>query len=79
MAITPSSRNRRPARWTGCRRCSPATGRSPPLLHGDSWSGNAGALRHGEAVIFDPDVYFGDRKTDLSTTELFAGLPLAFC
>jgi fructosamine-3-kinase len=46
---------------------------APSLLHGDLWSGNAGFLGHGEPVIFDPAVYFGDREADLAMTELFGG------
>lgn len=47
----------------------------PPasVLHGDLWSGNYGISTQGEAVIFDPAVYFGDRETDLAMTELFGG------
>lgn len=49
--------------------------RDPPasLLHGDLWSGNAGATGDGEPVIFDPAVYYGDREADLAMTELFGG------
>ncbi len=43
------------------------------LLHGDLWSGNIGFLENGEAVIFDPAVYFGDRETDIAMSELFGG------
>lgn len=50
----------------------------PSLLHGDLWSGNFAADEHGEPVIFDPAVYFGDRETDLAMTELFGGFPAAF-
>ena len=50
----------------------------PALLHGDLWSGNAGALASGEAVLFDPAVYVGDRETDLAMTELFGGFDRAF-
>lgn len=55
-------------------------GYRPPasLLHGDLWSGNAGALPDGEPVIFDPAVYYGDRETDLAMTELFGGFNPAF-
>jgi protein-ribulosamine 3-kinase len=42
----------------------------PSILHGDLWSGNYG-ICNGEAVIFDPAVYFGDREADLAMTELF--------
>ncbi len=43
------------------------------LLHGDLWSGNLAFAHSGEAVIFDPAVYFGDREADLAMTELFGG------
>ena len=43
------------------------------LLHGDLWSGNAARLASGDAVIYDPAVYFGDREADLAMTELFGG------
>ncbi len=49
----------------------------PSLLHGDLWSGNAG-FSGGEAVLFDPAVYYGDRECDLAMTELFGGFPAAF-
>ena len=45
----------------------------PSLLHGDLWSGNVMADERGEAVIFDPAVYYGDRETDIAMTELFGG------
>jgi fructosamine-3-kinase len=48
------------------------------LLHGDLWPGNAGFLKDGTPVIFDPAVYYGDRETDLAMTEMFGGLPPAF-
>lgn len=48
------------------------------LLHGDLWSGNVGATREGEPVIFDPAVYFGDREADLAMTELFGGFSPRF-
>lgn len=51
---------------------------APSLLHGDLWSGNAGALPDGEPVIFDPAVYRGDREADLAMAELFGGFPEAF-
>ena len=46
----------------------------PSLLHGDLWSGNAGASE-GTPVLFDPAVYAGDREADLAMTELFGGFP----
>ena len=48
------------------------------LLHGDLWSGNYAFTSGGEAVIFDPAVYFGDRETDLAMTELFGGFSADF-
>ncbi|MBN8546059.1 MAG: fructosamine kinase family protein [Ignavibacteria bacterium] len=45
----------------------------PSLLHGDLWSGNVMVDETGEAVIFDPAVYYGDRETDIAMTELFGG------
>ena len=50
----------------------------PSLLHGDLWSGNYGATRDGEPVLFDPAVYYGDRETDLAMSELFGGFGPAF-
>lgn len=43
------------------------------LLHGDLWSGNIGFTASGQAVVFDPAVYYGDRETDVAMTELFGG------
>lgn len=51
---------------------------SPSLLHGDLWAGNAGVLNTGEAVIFDPAIYFGDREADLAMTRLFGGFDASF-
>ncbi len=51
---------------------------APALLHGDLWSGNAGATVDGEPVVFDPAVYYGDREADLAMTELFGGFPEGF-
>lgn len=48
------------------------------LLHGDLWSGNYAFTEQGEAVIFDPAVYFGDRETDIAMTELFGGFGPGF-
>lgn len=48
------------------------------LLHGDLWSGNYAFTRTGEAVIFDPAVYYGDRETDIAMSELFGGFPADF-
>jgi fructosamine-3-kinase len=51
---------------------------APSLLHGDLWSGNAAATVTGEAAVFDPAVYYGDRETDIAMTELFGGFTSAF-
>ena len=48
------------------------------LLHGDLWSGNCGADKDGNPVIFDPAVYYGDRECDLAMTELFGVFPPRF-
>ena len=50
----------------------------PSLLHGDMWSGNAAMLASGEAVIFDPAAYVGDREADLAMTTLFGGFDADF-
>lgn len=51
---------------------------APALLHGDLWSGNAGADPQGKPVIFDPACYYGDRETDIAMTELFGGFGADF-
>ncbi|CAI6004191.1 unnamed protein product, partial [Closterium sp. NIES-64] len=38
----------------------------PSLLHGDLWVGNAGVLRSGEAVMFDPAGFYGHSEFDLA-------------
>lgn len=48
------------------------------LLHGDLWGGNAACTAGGEAVVFDPACYYGDREADLAMTELFGGFPATF-
>ncbi len=50
----------------------------PALLHGDLWSGNHAVDSHGNPVIFDPAVYYGDRETDVAMTELFGGMSRDF-
>ncbi|HUO44060.1 MAG TPA: fructosamine kinase family protein [Burkholderiales bacterium] len=46
---------------------------APSLLHGDLWGGNTAVDTHGDPVLFDPAVYYGDREADLAMTELFGG------
>ena len=48
------------------------------MLHGDLWSGNYDVCTDGEAAIFDPAFYYGDREADLAMTELFGGFPATF-
>ncbi len=48
------------------------------LLHGDLWAGNKAFTHDGQAVIFDPASYHGDRETDIAMTELFGGFEPAF-
>jgi protein-ribulosamine 3-kinase len=50
----------------------------PSLLHGDLWGGNWSADSHGQPVIFDPAVYFGDREADIAMTRLFGGFRREF-
>jgi protein-ribulosamine 3-kinase len=48
------------------------------LLHGDLWGGNWLCTSAGEATIFDPAVYYGDRETDIAMTRLFGGFGPGF-
>ncbi len=48
------------------------------LLHGDLWSGNAAADEYGQAIIYDPACYYGDREADIAMTELFGGFSRDF-
>lgn len=52
----------------------------PPasMCHGDLWSGNVAYVQNGQAAIFDPALYYGDRETDLAMTELFGGFSQRF-
>ena len=50
----------------------------PSMLHGDLWGGNISALDNGEAVIYDPAFYYGDREADLAMTFLFGGFSPSF-
>ena len=40
--------------------------------------GNAGFLKDGTPVLFDPATYYGDRETDLAFSEFFGGFPHSF-
>lgn len=48
------------------------------LLHGDLWAGNKSCTSNGQAVIYDPASYYGDRETDIAMTELFGGFSADF-
>lgn len=48
------------------------------LLHGDLWAGNKAFTTAGQAVIFDPASYYGDREADIAMTELFGGFDREF-
>ncbi len=50
----------------------------PSLLHGDLWGGNYFYDSNGDAVIFDPAVYYGHREIELAFTHLFGGFSSAF-
>ena len=51
---------------------------SPALLHGDLWSGNFLVGGNGQAVIFDPAVYYGHREAELAFTRMFGGFDTVF-
>lgn len=48
------------------------------LLHGDLWGGNYFFDENGEAAIFDPAVYYGNREIEIAFTHLFGGFDRAF-
>lgn len=50
----------------------------PAALHGDLWTGNFMTDSFGEAVIFDPAVYYGHREMDLGMSKLFGGFDKRF-
>lgn len=50
----------------------------PSLVHGDLWGGNAAIQKNGEAVIFDPAIWWADREVDLAMTGLFGGFSREF-
>lgn len=50
----------------------------PHLLHGDLWNGNYLATTGGQAAIFDPAAYYGNREMDIAMTMLFGGFDTTF-
>lgn len=50
----------------------------PAPIHGDLWTGNFMTDSKGEAVIFDPAVYYGHREMDLGMSKLFGGFDERF-
>lgn len=50
----------------------------PSLLHGDLWNGNVGFLTDGRPILFDPDIFYGNREMDLAMTLLFGGFTEEF-
>lgn len=50
----------------------------PALLHGDLWGGNYFYDTKGDAVIFDPAVYYGHREIEIAFTRLFGGFSSEF-
>jgi fructosamine-3-kinase len=51
---------------------------TPSLLHGDLWGGNTLIDAHGQPVLIDPAVYYGDREAEIAFTELFGGFGARF-
>ena len=47
----------------------------PARLHGDLWSGNVLADRHGRPWLIDPAAYGGHREMDLAMLSLFGQVP----
>lgn len=50
----------------------------PSLLHGDLWPGNFMPGIKGNAVVYDPAVYFGHREMDIGMSLLFGGFDRKF-
>lgn len=54
------------------------TDEAPSLLHGDLWSGNFMSDSAGNACLFDPAVYYGNREIEIAFTKLFGGFDRQF-
>lgn len=50
----------------------------PALVHGDLWKGNFVTGTNGQAAIFDPAVYYGNREMDIAMSLLFGGFDEKF-
>ncbi|MQS89888.1 fructosamine kinase family protein [Companilactobacillus mishanensis] len=50
----------------------------PSLMHGDLWNGNVGFQADGTPILFDPDVFYGNREMDIAMTVLFGGFSQDF-
>ncbi len=50
----------------------------PSAIHGDLWTGNFMTDSEGDAVIFDPAVYYGHREMDIGMSKLFGGFDKRF-
>jgi fructosamine-3-kinase len=50
----------------------------PSLMHGDLWNGNVGFTIDHQPILFDPDVFFGNREMDIAMTMLFGGFNQEF-
>ncbi|CAJ2234175.1 fructosamine kinase family protein [Companilactobacillus paralimentarius] len=50
----------------------------PSLMHGDLWNGNVGFEQNRQPILFDPDVFFGNREMDIAMTLLFGGFGKEF-
>ncbi|WP_281658929.1 fructosamine kinase family protein [Halobacillus sp. Cin3] len=48
------------------------------LLHGDLWGGNYMMDEHGQPVLIDPSILYGDHAFELAFTEVFGGFPADF-
>lgn len=50
----------------------------PSLIHGDLWSGNFMIDEKGNACIFDPAIYYGNRIMDIAMSKMFGGFSSDF-